>query len=395
VALGNPRLLAFVSVVLLALAGCATDRLAAVPRADTRHASVYGIPDVRYFGGDTAPLIAEFQKSYEREVNYLKSVQRPLLAANYLAISGGGDDGAFGAGLLVGWSERGTRPMFMGVSGVSAGALIAPFVFLGPQYDRALTEVYTTIDQKNIFNTRFVVEAMTSDSLSDTAPLQELIAKYFDQRMVGEIAREYQRGRLLFIITTDLDAGRPVIWNIGAIAESGNPESLALIRRILLASAAIPAVFPPVMFDVTVDGAHYQELHVDGGAFAQTFLYPPTISIGKLGGIGHRTRNAYLIRNGKLREEWSETERKTLPIATRAVSSLITSNGVGDLYRIYAVTKRDGVEFNLAYIDDDFTEPHPIQFDRDYMNKLFNYARAKAVSKNGYPWAKGPPGFTQ
>jgi hypothetical protein len=227
--------------------------------------------------------------------------------------------------------------------------------------------------------------------MSDTTPLQNLIAQYFDQPKLDEIRREYGRGRILFIITTDLDAGRPVVWNIGAIAESGNPDALKLARKILLASAAIPAVFPPVMFDVVSDGRSYQELHVDGGAFAQTYLYPPGITLGRLTGIGRRQRTAYLIRNGKLREEWDQTERKTLAIATRAVSSLITSSGVGDLYRIYTVTKRDGVGFKLAYIEDDFKEPHPDQFDRSYMNKLFEYARAKA--RSGYPWHKGPPGF--
>src|SRR5205085_1303555 len=203
-------------------------------------------------------------------------------------------------------------------------------------------------------------------------------------------AREYGRGRLLLISTTDLDAGRAVVWNIGAIAESGTPQALPLIRQILLASAAIPAVFPPVMFDVLVDGAPHQELHVDGGAVMQTILYPPSVNLGKLAGIGKRSRTAYIIRNGKIREEWSETERKTLAIATRAVSTLIASSGVGDLYRIYAAAKRDNVGFKLAFIDDDFAEPHAREFDRAYMNKLFDYARAK--SKAGYPWRGEPPG---
>jgi predicted acylesterase/phospholipase RssA len=255
-----------------------------------------------------------------------------------------------------------------------------------------LTEVYTTIAQKDIFERRLILAAVGSDGMADTAPLKNLIARYLDERMIDRIAGEYGRGRLLFIITTDLDAGRPVIWNIGAIAESHHPNAVALIRQVLLASASIPAVFPPVMFDVVVDGVNYQELHVDGGAVMQTFLYPPTIAVGKLAGIGaRRSRTAYVIRNGKLREDWNETERKTLSIATRAVSTLATSSGVGDLYRIYATTKRDGVGLKLAFIQDDFVEPHTSEFDRDYMNKLFEYAQAK--SKAGYPWRNGPPGF--
>jgi hypothetical protein len=212
--------------------------------------------------------------------------------------------------------------------------------------------------------------------------------------MVGDVAREYGRGRLLFIATTNLDAGQPVVWNIGAIAQSGHPEALQLIRRILLASASIPALFPPVMFDVTYDGTTYQELHVDGGVIAQAFLYPPSIAVGRLAGIGpKRSRTAYIIRNGRLRIDPAQTDRRTLSIATRAVSTLTTSSSVGDLYRIYTTTKRDGVGFRLAYITDDFAEPHESEFDHTYMNRLFEYARAKA--RSGYPWRRAPPGLVE
>ena len=376
----------------LALAACSlADRGAAVPAGAGRRAVIPGIPNARSYGTELAPLLAEFQAGYTREAAYFRTVGRALPPANYLALSGGGDNGAFGAGLLVGWTERGSRPTFQSVSGGSTGALIAPFAFLGSRYDPQLTEVYTTIDQTDIFVKRPFVAAIAADAMTDTTPLQKLIARYFDEAMREAIAREYGRGRLLFVITTDLDAGKPVIWNIGAIAASGHPDAVDLIRRVLLASVSIPAAFPPVMFDVTLDGLSYSELHVDGAAFVQTFLYPPWVALGKLPGIGNRRRTAFLIRNGKIHEDWNETERRTLPIATRPVSTLITGNSLGDLYRIYAVTKRDGVDFNLGYIEDDFDEPHPDQFDRAYMNKLFEYARAKA--RVGYRWRKGPPGF--
>ena len=339
-------------------------------------------------------MIAEFRRQYAREAAYLNSVHRPLPDSNYLAISGGGDNGAFGAGILVGWSEHGKRPMFKGVTGVSAGALLAPFAFVGPEYDPALTEIVTTIDQKNVFESRPIIAAIGSDAMADTTPLGNLIARYVDERVVANIAREYGRGRLLFIATTNLDAGQSVVWNIGAIAQSGRPDAIGLIRKILLASAAIPAMFPPVMFDVTYGGTAHQEMHVDGGAIAQAFLYPPSIAVSKLGGIGpKRARTAYIIRNGKLRVEAAQTERRTLSIATRAVSTLTASSGVGDLYRIYTTTKRDGVQFRLAFIEDDFKESHESEFDRAYMNRLFEYARAKA--RTGYPWRRAPPGLVE
>jgi hypothetical protein len=381
---------------LLGLVGCTQlDRGPPEPVAEVSRANVLGISNARFIAdGDPSPMIAEFRRQYAREVAYLNSVHRPLPDSTYLAISGGADNGAFGAGILVGWSEHGTRPTFKGVTGVSTGALLAPFAFLGPKYDPALTEIVTTIDQKDVFESRPIFAAIGSDAMADTTPLSNLIAKYVDERMVADIAREYGRGRLLFIATTNLDAGQPVVWNIGAIAQSGKPEGLNLIRHILLASASIPAMFPPVMFDVTYDGRTYQELHVDGGAVAQAFLYPPSISIGKLGGIGpKRARTAYIIRNGKLRVDAAQTERRTLSIATRAVSTLTASSGVGDLYRIYTTTTRDGVQFRLAFIEDDFKEPHEREFDPTYMNRLFEYARAKA--RSGYPWRRAPPGLVE
>ena len=209
---------------------------------------------------------------------------------------------------------------------------------------------------------------------------------------MARIAEESRRGRALVIITTNLDAGVPVIWNIGAIAESERPEAIGLIRKILLASASIPGFFPPVMFDVTVNGFAHQEMHVDGGASMQTFLYPAALQVRKIpNGGGSRPRTAYVVRNGRLTQGWDEVARSTPAIATRAVATLTTNSGVGDLYRIYSLAKRDGVRLQLAYIGDDFEQPHSAEFDRQYMVKLFEYGRAKA--RSGYPWRGAPPGF--
>jgi len=378
---------------LLAVGGCAQlGRLAAVSATDTSRASVLGIRDARFLPDETTAITAISRRLYDREVKYFASLNRPVPPEYILAVSGGGDNGAFGAGLLVGWSENGTRPSFKVVTGISTGALIAPFAFLGSEFDPALAELYTTIDERNIFQKRPMLAGVASDALADSTPLQHMIAKYLDERIVARIGEEYQHGRILIIITTNLDAGVPVMWNIGGIAESGHPEAVGLIRKILLASASIPAIFPPVMFNVAVDGVEHQELHVDGGASMQTFLYPATLRIGKIRGAGPpRAHTAYIIRNGRLAEAWNETERSTLSIATRAVATLTTNSGVGDLYRMYAQAKRDGVAFRLAYIGDDFAEPHPAEFDHAYMVKLFDYARAKA--RAGYPWRTGPPGF--
>jgi hypothetical protein len=395
-----PRTLCFADVrallvflIMLAVGACAQlDRLPAVSVADTDRASVAGISAARFTASDTAALAAFGRRLHERESKYFSSLGRPIPPESLLAISGGGDNGAFGAGVLVGWSESRTRPSFKIVTGISTGALIAPLAFVGPEYDALLAEMYTTIGQSDIFEKRPVLAGLVSDALADSRPLRNLIAKYVDANLVARIAEESRRGRALVIITTNLDAGVPVIWNIGAIAESERPEAIGLIRKILLASASIPGFFPPVMFDVMVDGVAHQEMHVDGGASMQTFLYPAALQVRQIpNGGGSRPRTAYVIRNGRLTQGWDEVARSTPAIATRAVATLTTNSGVGDLYRIYALAKRDGVRLQLAYIGDDFEQPHPVEFDRQYMVKLFEYGRVKA--RTGYPWRGAPPGF--
>jgi hypothetical protein len=379
--------------VVFFVSGCAQfDRLPAVPAEATSRATVLGIASARFFPDETAAMAALGRRVNEREQAHWALLGRPVPPENILALSGGGNNGAFGAGLLVGWSEMGARPTFKVVTGISTGAITAPFAFLGSEYDPVLTKIYTTIQQDQVFQRRPVLAAFVSDALADSSPLQAMIARYLNERMVARIAEEYRRGRVLVIVTTDLDAGVPVMWNIGAIAESGHRKAVDLIRKILLASASIPAVFPPVMFDVSANGVKYQELHVDGGASMQTFLYPTNLSLAKLDPASkRRLRTAYVIRNGRLAETWEETERDTMSIASRAVATLTTGSGVGDLYRMYAQTKRDGAALRLAFIDGDFTERPKSEFDRMYMIKLFDYARAKA--RIGFPWRNAPPGF--
>jgi hypothetical protein len=317
----------------------------------------------------------------------------PLPPVNFLAVSGGGDDGAFGAGLLVGWTKAGNRPEFKGVTGVSTGALIAPFAFLGPAEDDTLRSVYTGIGPSNILKQRSLLAALTSDGMADNHPLFELISRHVNAEFLARVAKEYnEKGRLLLIGTTNLDARRPVIWNMGAIASSTDPRALELFRRIMLASAAIPGAFPPVMIDVEVNGKPHQEMHVDGGAQAQVFLYPPRLfeSIKRDGmKIPQRQRAAYIIRNARLDPDWASVERGTISIAGRAISSLIQTQGMGDLYRIYLTAQHDGLDYNLAYIGRDFYAPHKEDFDTTYMQKLFEYGYR--LGSAGYPWQKTPP----
>lgn len=378
------------------LSGCAAPiRTAAVPRGETMRASALGIANERfYFLEDGAAVNQEFQAALAREsVHRGYTARSTVPPAELLAVSGGGEDGAFGAGLLTGWSETGTRPVFNLVTGVSTGALTAPFAFLGPAYDGALREVYTNTTLSQVARARGYLAAVLDDAMSDTAPLFATISRYVNEALLADLAKAYDEGRLLLIGTTNLDAQVPVVWNIGAIAKSGHPGALNVIRRILLASASIPGAFPPVMIDVELDGVRYQEMHVDGGAFAQAFLYPRSISEARTvrREQGNRTRDAraWVIRNARLDRDWASVNRRTMGIVGRAIATMIFSSGYNDLVRMYGATQADGIDYNLAYIGPDFTTTLPAPFDQSYMRALFDYGYQRG--KAGYSWAKRPP----
>ena len=384
--------LAALSIVVVAAAGCSIpERGVSVPASDTARALPLGITNARFFAdGDPGPMIQEGTAAFAREEAALKAEGKSttrLPPANFLAVSGGGDNGAYSAGLLNGWTEAGTRPEFKMVTGVSTGALVAPFAFLGPDYDLALREVYTTMTPEKVFRIRGITAALFDDAMADTGPLAQVIATYADQKMFDAIAREYGKGRLLLIGTTDLDAQRPVIWNIGALAASGHPQSLELFRKILRASAAIPGAFQPVMVDVEIDGRKYQEMHVDGGAIAQLFLYPPTIDIARSG--IKRVRRAYIIRNAPLDPNYAASERRTVSIAGRAIETMLAASGQNDVLRTYFVAQRDGVDYNLSYIGSDFRAAKTGEFDQSYMRALYDYGYQQA--RAGREWHKLPP----
>ena len=393
------RRYAFQAVGLLTtmlVAGCGgLERAPSAPADVADQSSVLGIPNARFYADTQATAIAqEALRALDRERAALSprgDLPGGLPPANLLALSGGSDDGAFGAGLLVGWTDSGRRPEFKLVSGVSTGSLIAPFAFLGSAYDAQLRAVYVGVTPGDIFEKRSLITAAFHESLADTTPLFRLISRYVDEAMLAAIAREYSKGRLLLIGTTNLDVERPVIWNIGAIAASGRPGAIELVRKVLLASASVPGLFPPVLIDVEAGGKRFQEMHVDGGAVAQMFLYPsgPRFAAEVKGPT--RERHAFLIRNSRLDPDVTSVGRNLLSITGRAISTMIHYSGYNDVLRIYATTRRDGVDFNLAYIGSDFTMEHKTPFDPAYMRALFDYGYQRA--RAGYPWLKMPPVF--
>jgi predicted patatin/cPLA2 family phospholipase len=357
----------------------------AVPEPVHLDTTVLGRNDLRIWGDEKPPpLMREtIEESLEEDYRGITHVEH-----NYLAISGGGANGAYGAGLLAGWSKTGTRPQFTMVTGISTGALTAPFAYLGSDYDDELEEVYTTMDSSSIFHRRKLWSIIGGDSLVDSAPLANVIDKYVTDELIAAIAVEFRRGRALFVGTTNLDAGRPVIWNIGRIADSGDPAAGDLIRSVLRASASIPGVFPPVYIEVAApDGTIYTEMHVDGGTSAQIFLYPSGADWGsmlELLDVKGRPQ-AYLIRNSRILPKYDAVQPRLAAIAGRSVDSLIRSQGIGDAYRIAALTKRDGIDAKITWIPlNAVHESSGEVFDPVYMRALFDFGYKRALAGDAW-----------
>ena len=363
-----------------------------LPQDSYSQSRILGMPGFRFWADENPPFAAGL--SNESTLEELRAVLPGLVEReiNILAISGGGENGAFAAGVLKGWTASGQRPEFNIVTGISAGALLAPFAYLGPAYDHVIERFYTRYSTDDLIKNRSLLQTIRTDAGFDTALLRSRLAEYVDEAVMASIAEEYRRGRLLFIGTTNLDAGRAVTWDIGAIASSGKPGALDLIRDVMLASVSIPVAFPPVLFEVEADGQIYDELHVDGGVSRQSFLFDLSAeadSFKKLDIVGKG--RAYVIRNSQLESTWEPVERKLFSIGERSASSMVRSQGIGDLYREYLGALKFNFEFNLAYIPSEFEAENHELFDRDYMRQLF--ALGYEMASEGYPWQSSPPGL--
>jgi hypothetical protein len=294
---------------------------------------------------------------------------RMLPQANgpWLAISGGGADGAFGAGLLTGWSQSGNRPEFAMVTGVSIGSLIAPFAFLGSSYDEELRKNFTTISAAEIFEDR-----LTRDSLFDYWPLRRAIAERVTPKMLSDIAAEHRRGRRLLVATTNLDTGRRSVWNMGAIAERGDEKALKLFRDILLASCSIPGFFAPVTIEVEANGKKLQEIHGDGTLTAPFFVLPESM-IASGGKARPPLNQLYIIVNSKLVPEFKMPDRSIPGVLGRSIDVALTSALRAEIMLMDVGASRHGIGMRVAHVDAAFNFPSRGPFDGKYMRALFDF----------------------
>lgn len=364
--------------ISLALTGCATISREPFNERQQAEAVIPGMPQARFWGDEpgTARLMAPAFSSPNGE-------------RSMLALSGGADNGAYGAGLLGGWTRSGTRPEFAVVTGVSTGALIAPFAFLGPDQDATLEKLFTTISARNIYKNRFPLAIPLSPSIASTKPLARMINDVMTDALIDRIAAEQARGRRLFVGTANLDAQRMVIWNMGAIAASKAAGRYALFRQVLLASSAIPAFFTPVMIQAEANGRVVSEMHVDGGTTAQIFTLPDQEIVASQLPSARQQLHIYMIVNNKLNGEFHLVKPRTVPIASQAITLNMRRSMASTINLSYLYAKAHGVDFNLSFIDKDYPRSDKGLFDKQVMRALFAYGRK--LGETGTFWAKRPP----
>ena len=364
----------------LLLGACATIQRAPFTEAQQRVASIAGAPEARFWAD--APDAARRMRP-----NYRGPDGRVAM----LALSGGADDGAYGAGLLNGWSASGRRPDFAIVTGVSTGALIAPFAFLGPSHDPVIARVYTNIDAHDVYRGRFPLAIPGSTSAASTKPLARLIEREVSDAVIDAVAAEHRRGRRLFVGTVNLDAQRMVVWDMGALAAGDLPTRRQLFRRVLLASSAIPAIFPPVVIEATSGGRVIRELHVDGGTTAQFLGVPRQLVVENADAPDSGRLTLYLVINNRLGGDFRIVTPKTVPILKRAFALNQQSALLSLASTSYLYARDHGIDFNLSYIGNDVPASDRL-FDTNYMRRLYAYGLNRGRLD---VWNKAPPAGEQ
>jgi predicted acylesterase/phospholipase RssA len=337
--------------------------------AEDAASSIPGIPAARFW--------------VDSETDFNKAL--PPQPGPWLILSSGGSDGAFGAGLLTGLTAAGKRPDYAVVTGVSTGALMAPFAFAGPHYVEALRKEYTNVTAADIFEA-----GKTGESFVDSWPLRDLIAKEITPGLLADIATEHRNGRRLFVVSTDLDAERCAVWNLGEIAAHGGDAALKLFRSVLLASASVPGGFPPVMVDVEANGRHFQEMHVDGGICGQFFVAPAAL-MASTSDYRLPATQLYIVVNSGLQPDFKVVDRFAPAILTQSVGMAVKVDTRLMLDRAYILAKRSGVEFNVATIPASFNAPSQGSFDPKYMGALFQTGYEQGQSAT--PFSPQPPPY--
>ena len=372
-----PRLRQVVALAVctMLMVACASVQRIPYTQQEQEIAVIPGIPDARLWADD--PALARINPLLDAPGH-----DRPIV----LALSGGGADGAFGAGLLTGWTQRGDRPQFTIVTGASAGALIAPFAFLGSGYDEVLSSVFSSGEMEGFL--RFQgLSGLFGTSLFEAAPLRQLIAKYVTPDVLASIADQYRRGRRLYIVTTNLDAQRTAIWDMGRIASSTDPRAPELFRQVIAASASIPGIFSPELIDVEAQGKRFAEMHVDGGITSNVLVVPEAMLVSDRPVLKNVRPRIYVILNSKLGPYFDVVGASTVRIAVRAFETSVRANTRNTLLASYEFIRQRGWDMTLAAIDDGYPSQTKPGFDTSYMRGLFEFGVEQG--RSGTVWRRG------
>jgi len=324
---------------------------------DQQSAIIPGFPRVRFW--------ANSEEDYARAV--------PNQLGPWLALSTGAEDGAYGAGFLNGWTASGQRPEFSVVTGASSGAIIAVYAFAGPKYDAVLRKAYTSVRAADIFEVR-----ATPESIVDSWPLERLVQQHVTTELLADIAAQHRQGRRLFVVTTNLDAGRAMVWDMGAIAAQGDDPALVLFRKVVLASSSIPAVFPPVLIEAEANGHRFHEMHVDGGVNGPIYVAPERYLLSS-GDRRLLASELYIIVNGKLTNEFAQTDQTMAGILGRSFSVALKLGARAELFLLAQAAQRNGIDFKMTLVESDFDQPERGVFDPQYMQALFDRGVAKGL----------------
>ena len=375
--LGLMRTVTAVVGAALLLSACASGARSDFGLSEREAASPLGFPHVRFSVEDEAAA-----QRIEQQLG--DGVPKgPDGHFDLIALSGGGANGAFAAGLINGWTASGKRPDFEVVTGVSTGALAAPFVFLGPRWDARLKEAYVGGQATGLLKSRGL-NALVGSGVFSGAPLRQLVESHVDEVMLAEVAAEHAKGRLLLVATTDLDAQRGVIWNMGAIAERGGPEALELFREVLVASASIPGACPPVMIRSQGQGAVFEEMHVDGGVMNPFVALPQIMwNWDDVAGVFEGAR-LHVVVNGKDAPRFAVTRDAGIPVLTRSLDAVLGGQLRATIAANRAFASRNGLEFHVAAIPEDFDGANSLDFNQAAMQAVYDLG--EALGRTGEAW---------
>jgi len=374
-------------ICLLASSGCAHLRHA-VPENFVGTAVVVGMPDMRHY--TDKPVSLFMRKSLVdsfKDEGKLEYLADGIKTYPVLLIGGGVSNSAYGIGLLNGWLKQGSRPVFKIVTGYSSGSIIAVATFSGKDYEDRLAELFLSISTKDVIRQKNILNILFGNSLYSSTLFAKKIDDLVDEGLMARIAQEHAKGRRLYVGTTDLDAQEFVIWDMGALASIGGPDSLKLFRKIILASCSFPATLPPVYFQVEAGGRRYDEMHADGGVVGGIFYIDQLIE-----NLGFRTR-LYVLNCCYMSPHSRQVEDNLTAITSRLIETHTAAKMAGDTFKLYAFAKEKGWDYNLAYIPEDFMPNQKEMFDKQEMRRLFKRGYDDAAV--GYRWHKAPPGLVE